>query len=937
MTKQESDERRPQRDGTLRRIDWYRRDVDDATDEFDVSVASGLSATEAERRLGEYGPNRIETEEPPSWFSFFWRHLTEFVSLLLVFVAGVSFATYVLVPNPPIDRLATGIIVLGIVLINATVGAYQEYRSVNTARELRKLMQTNATVRRDGEIVEVDSETLVPGDVVHVESGDKVPADLRLFSVENFEVDEAVLTGESATVSKSTATIAEERPLAERTNMAYTNTFVTRGGGTGVVVATGASTEMGTIAKATESASEEAPFVGEVQETAMTISKLAIGLVVVASIVFFFYGKDLFEIFLLAAALIVGAIPAALPVTVTYALTDAMRKMARENALVKNLALLETVGGVDVICTDKTGTLTQNRMTVAELLVPGDSPVRSADDFDPEAYPTLVRCALLANEAERSEDGYLGDPEDIGLVEFAAADGVEVERVRAAERLDFLPFSSEWKMVQALVREEGSGSLRNGSGTLVEGLQTGSAVTETDAGGDAVNTVRYAKGAPEVILARSDRVLVDGEVRPLTDEWRGRIEATLDEFSSRALRNLAFSYKAAAAEGVGVDTAGDVFLGAVGMWDPPREGVRDAIRTVYGAGIDVKMITGDGKQTAVAIAEECGFEDIRAVAWEDVKDATDAEMEEIVQSHNVFARMDPALKMSMVHALHRLGKRVAITGDGVNDVPPIEAAEVGVAMGQRGSDITRDAADIILLDDAFPTIQHAIRYGRAVLSNVRKTVNYLLTANLFEVVVVFVSSLLGFTPFQAIQLLWVNFATDIFPAMALGSDPPHDDIMEKRPTGAEERILTKRIWYLLVGISSVKVVAALVTFFAVLSLSTGTTTILGITGDLTLAQTSIFVWLGLSHVIRIVTIRWDEGWHGRKVFVNRWVNLSLAWPVVAFLVILYTPLAPFFQATPLPLWTWGVVLASILVSAAIAVAVTEGIDYTLGGYADTEY
>ncbi|MFB6184302.1 MAG: cation-translocating P-type ATPase [Haloarculaceae archaeon] len=909
---------------------WYRRSIDDAAEEFDTTPDSGLSSDEARARLEKYGPNRIELSKPPSWLSLFWGHLTEFVSLLLIAVAAISFGTYVLSPAAPIDRLATGVIVLGIVIINATIGAYQEHRSVHTAQKLREMMQTKVIVRRDGERAEIDSEAVVPGDVVLLTAGDKVPADLRLVETDDLEVQEAVLTGESTTVDKSPETIDEERPLAERSNMAYSNTHVTRGEGVGIVVGTGEGTEIGTIAESTESLEVEAPFVTEVQDTAMRIAQLAIGLVAVASVVFFFYGEDLFSIFLLAAALIVGAIPAALPVTVTYALTNAMRKMAAENALVKNLPLLESVGGVNVVCTDKTGTLTQNRMRVRKLLVPRTNPSQAGveavevEAFEGDGSDDLVRCAVLANEAERTDrtgagggddaadpealtEEFLGDPEDVGLLEFARSNDVDLEAVRAdAKRLDFLPFSSENKQVQALVRRDGE-------------------------------TVRYAKGAPEMILDRCDRVCIDGDVESFTDEWKARVSDHLDAFSDDALRNLAFSYKVVDGEGVGVDTDGDVFLGAVGMWDPPREGVGEAIRTMYDAGIDVKMLTGDSERTAVAIAQECGFADVSSVSWEDVKDADDDEMEDLVSTHNVFARMDPSLKMSMVQALHRLDYRVAITGDGVNDVPPIEAAEVGIAMGERGSDITRDAADIILLDDAFPTIVSAIEYGRTVLSNVRKTVDYLLTANLFEVVVVFVSSLMGFAPFRALQLLWVNFATDIFPAMALGSDPPHEDIMEKKPTGSEETILTRRVWYLLVGIGLKKVVAALATFFVVLWLSTGTTTIVGVTGDLALAQTTVFVWLGLSHGIRIVAIRWDEGWRGRKVFVNRWVNYSLLWPLSSFLVILYTPLAGFFEATPLPPWVWGVLAVSIVLSIGLAIVIVEGIDRMLGEYGETEY
>ncbi len=886
-------------------VEWYRRPVEDAISEFETSIDSGLARTEVQTRLETYGPNRIEAAEPPSWFSFFWRHLTEFVSLLLIFVGTVSLVAYVVDPASSIDRLATGIILYLIVLINATVGAQQEYRSVNTARELQEMMETMATVVRDGELERITSDDLVPGDIVVLESGDQIPADMRLYETSDLEAEEAVLTGESTSVEKEEGMLGDERPLADRSNMGFMNTFVTRGQGRGVVVGTGRNTQMGKIAEVTETREKETPFVDEVDETARTISYLAIALVFVSSAVFAYYGKDLFQIFLLAAALIVGAIPAAFPVTVTYSLTNAMRKMAKENALVKNLALLETVGGVDVIGTDKTGTLTENRMTIRKVLLPGEGEWL-AGEFEVSNHRELVNCTLLANEAEESEDGYLGVPEDIGLIQFVDDRDFEPDKLRRrAERIDFQPFSSERKMVQGVFRLDGE-------------------------------TARYAKGAPGTIMDRCEKALVDGQTVEFTDEMREEIRDGIERFAGEALRNLAFSYAPGDGE-LDEDATDEVFLGVIGMWDPPRDGVPDAIQTMYDAGIEVKMITGDAKPTAMAIAEECGFKDIDAVAWEDVKDADEDDMERIVQENNVFARMDPEMKMDMVDALHRLDQRVALTGDGVNDVPPITASEVGIAMGQRGSDITRDAADIILLDDAFPTIRSAILYGRTVLTNVRKTANYLLTANLFEVVVVFIAALFSFTPFRAIQLLWVNFATDIFPAMGLGIDPPHPGIMEKKPTGKSEKILNQRVWYLLGGVGIIKVAFAFATFFLVLSISKGSNTILGYTGDLTLAQSTIFVWLGFSHIIRVFTIRWDEKWRGMKIFVNRFVNYALLWPVVSFVIILYTPLHGFFHTEPLPLWAWGILLVSIGLGAVCAIAYAEGVDRYLGGYGEAEY
>ncbi|MFB6216266.1 MAG: cation-translocating P-type ATPase, partial [Candidatus Aenigmatarchaeota archaeon] len=711
------------------------------------------------------------------------------------------------------------------------------------------------------------------------------------------------------TVEKKTERIGEDRPLAERNNMGYMNTHVTRGDGKGVVVATGTDTEAGAIAEASKEEEQENPFVQEVSDTGKAISKLALGLIAVASLVFMLYGKSLYQIFMLAAALIIGSIPAALPVTVTYSLTNAAKKMASHNALIKNLPMIETLGGVDAICTDKTGTLTKNEMAVKKFHIAGESTLE-AEDIDRERHEEIIRCALTANEAQeaKGEEGYIGSPEDVGLLEFLESNGYNASKMREKHKeVDFLPFSSERKMAQSLVEFD-------------------------------ERKVRYTKGAPEVIIDRCDRIWVDGEIEEFTEDRKEEVKSAVEQFSEEALRNLAFSYKDVKEEGVGTDTAGDVFLGVVGMWDPPKEGVKEAIHTCYDAGIEVKMITGDSRKTAEAIAEECGMEDISTVTWEEVKDASDEEMEEIVQENNVFARMDPELKMDMVDALHRLDKQVAITGDGVNDTPPMEAAEVGVAMGDRGSDITRDTSDIILLDDNFASIEEAVRYGRTALSNVRKVTNYLLTANLFEVVVITISSFLGFTPFLALQLLWVNFATDIFPAIGLGGDPPHPDIMEKLPTGKKEKILTKRVWYMLAGIGLKKVAIMFGAFFAVLWFSSGSFTALGITGNLAMAQTSCFVWLGLAHIDRIAAIRWDEGWKGKDIFINDMVNYSLLWPIASFLIILYTPLAEFFQAVPLPLWTWALLAGPFLaLGIGTAILVSKGVNKILGGYGKREY
>ncbi len=907
-------------------MEFYKLSVREAEKHFQTSITHGLSEEKAKKRLEKYGKNKIEIGKPPSRLRFFLKHLREFVSLLLIFVALIAFSVYFFF-QPKLEHLVDGTIIVSIVFINASLGAMQEYKSSKIAEKIKRMIKTRARVIREGRLKVIDAEYLVPGDLVKIKAGDKVPADLRLVECKDLEIEESVLTGESMPVAKHSEAIKEDKPLAERSNMAFMNTYVTRGEALGIVVATGFNTEVGKIAKALEEKKEkEIPFVQEVSETAKQISYLALAMVAVSALVFGLYGKDVYEIFMLAAALIIGSIPAALPVTVTFTLSHAMKKMAERNALVKTMPLLETLGGVDVICVDKTGTLTENRMVVKKFYLPGKGEV-TRENFHPNqsGERELVNCILAANEVEFKKDGgYEGPPEDTSLFEFLERVGVNPRKALQLKRVDFLPFSSEHKMVQAVVKLEGV-------------------------------FYRFTKGAPEVILRRCNKILVNGEVERLDEGKREEIRKLVDGFSEQALRNIAFSFKPVKEGEANVKLVAndEIFIGFVGMWDPPREGVRDAIATCYEAGIEVKMLTGDSKKTAAAIAKECGMRNVKAISWEEIKDLSQEEMVKVVKEYNVFARMDPELKMRIIDALHALGKRVAITGDGVNDVPAIKAAEVGIAMGKRGSDIARDAADIILLDDSFPTIKEAIKYGRTCLSNVRKVVNYLMTANLFEVIVIFLSSLAGFAPFRAIQVLWVNFATDVFPAIGLGTDPPHPWVMKKKPTGKEEKILTKRIWYLLVGIGVKKVAVVFLTFFLVLYLSgildypgkvpeEKLTTILGIKGDLVLAQTAVFVWLMLSHIVRIVSIRWDEGWKWRKVFLNKWVNYSLLWPLVATLIILYLPfndfaLAHFFYSKPLPIWVWNVLGFSMVLGITTAIAVTLLVDKLLGGYGEREY
>ncbi|UCD03969.1 MAG: cation-transporting P-type ATPase [Candidatus Woesearchaeota archaeon] len=893
----------------------YKKSVEEIIKQLDSSVTKGLPKFEVDEKRKRYGFNRVEAEKPPSFTYFFLDHALEFVSILLISISIVSFSTYVLF-TPTIERLAEGFIVTTIVLISIFSGAYQDHKSEKTAHKLKKMvMMSKVTVLRNGSYKEVDSEELVPGDIVLLKTGDKVPADIRLIKADDLEIQESNLTGEGRPSIKHSRIITEDKPISGRENMAYMNTYVTRGNGKGVVVAIGTKTEFGLISEQSkEVPKHRAPFLDEIQSAARKISYFALVLVFLSSITFHFYGRTNYQVFMLAAALVIGAIPAALPITVTYSLTHSMKMLARKNVLVKNLPFLTSVGSVDVICTAKTGTLTESKMSVQKIFLPGHKETLNPKSFDKDESYELIRCALLTNEAEfnceRKE--YIGDPKDIGLLEFLKSKGVNVDDILKEYYVKgFLPFSSDKMITQALVKLD-------------------------------KDVIRYSKGRPKTIVSRCSKILVNGEIKDFTDGWKNKVKKVVSEFSKYSLNNLAFSCKYVKKEGLGEHTKGDVFIGVVGVRDSVRHGVRDAIETCYGAGIEIKMITGDDKKTAISVAKECGFRNIRAINWNEIKNASEEELKEIVSNNNVFAEMDPMFKIEVVKTLHKIGKKVAITGDGINDTPAMHAAEVGIAMGKHGSDIVKDAADIILLDDSFPSIKEAIKYGRTSLSNVKKLTNYLLTANFFEVIVLFLASLAGFTPLRAIQILWVNFATDVFPAVGLSTDPPHPDIMKKKPVGKREKILTKRVRYMLVGMGIKKVAIVFLVFFIILFLSNGETTIFGIRGDLVLAQASVFAWLGVFHIDRIIAIRWDEGWKWKDVFINKTVNYALLWPILTKFIILYTPLcgfalSGFFHAKPLPIWVWAIISILLLLSVVLAVILVKIITKQLGKYSDIEY
>ena len=837
------------------------------------SQADGLSEKEASERLEKVGLNTVSVEREVSFVKLLLHQFRNYLAWLLIFIAGFAFFAGFYLHKQ--EQVINGIIISIIIIVNVFVGAYQDFKSERTAQLLKSMLKNEALVLRGGKRSKIDAKELVPGDIILLEEGDKIAADCRIVSCEEFRVNESMLTGESEHVRKTAEVIRKQVPLAERRNMVFMNTFVAGGRATCVVTGTGQRTEVGRIAQSLD-VEKSSPFTDEVDHASKNITYVALALILVVLGIFVMQGNPWISVFMIGSALVIGSIPEGLPAIVTFSLALGSLKLAKSNVLVKRKTLLETLGSVDVICTDKTGTLTENRMSVRRLFfdLKQSSSVKGLSSRTLEQFRL---CAMLCNEAKDTEKGFVGGSEDIALIDFFNAVGTDIIKIREEYPVQgFEPFSSEKKYASSL-NKVGKG------------------------------TVRFTKGAPEIILGRCDRILKDGRVRKLSAKDRDAIAKALQSFSDEALRNLAFSYRSGKGQGK------EVFLGFVGIYDRPKQGVQETVATIAKAGISLKMITGDNIRTATAIAKECGFRNIKAISWEELKDLSEDDLKRTVEECNVFARMSPEFKLRIVAALQSNGHRVAITGDGVNDVPALKRAEVGIAMGERGTDIAKEASDLILLDDNLSSIVAGIKEGRTIFSNVRKVINYLLTANLAEVFVVFLGSMFGVVPFLAIQLLWVNFVTDIAPAMALGADPSHEHIMEKSPTGRDERLINKRITWLTAGIGIKKVVVMFALFLAVLH----------VTGSLPLAQTMSFTWLVMSHFVRIASIRFDEK---RNIFINKYVNWAIVVPVVLQLIIIYTPLSSFFQVVPLTLWQWAIIIVSFGLAVGLAKIITTVID-----------
>ena len=903
----------------------------------------GLSQAEAKRRLEQYGLNRLKSAPETPWWTRLLEQFENFLVIILLVAVVISMIEWLLQDPRETALPYEAIVIMAIVVLNAMLGFIQESRAEKSVRALMALAAPEATVVRDGERQRVATHEIIPGDIVLIEAGDKIPADARIIELANLQTDEAPLTGESVPVSKDVKPIDGDVGIGDRRNMLYSGTVATYGRGRAIVVATGMGTEVGRIAGLLEAAEKQpTPLQQELDRTGKRLSIIMLGIcaVVFAAGLFStsaFTLNIVLSLFLFAVALAVAAIPEALPAIVTVGLSLGVRRMAAAHAIVRKLPAVETLGAATVICSDKTGTLTRNEMTVraimtADALVEvGGSGYIPEGDFtvegkklaetspQRESVAQTLRAAALANDAElvnREERWRVqGDPTEGALIVAARKFGISGAELERFPRIGEIPFTSERKRHTTVhVDRENPGELRV-----------------------------FVKGAPEVLLANSRYLWQGSKIVPLGEDGRTDISRRNNELAAQALRTLAIATRTVPAAALGVDPQAAaanrtstialpdsieddlVLLGVVGMIDPPRAEVKVAVATAKRAHIRSVMITGDHPATAEAIARELEiFEPgARTVTGVEMRTMDDAELDAIVEDVRVFARVDPEHKLRIVHALQRKGHIVAMTGDGINDAPALKTANIGIAMGITGTDVSKEAADMVLTDDNFASIVKAIEEGRGVYANIRKYLIYLLSSNTGELLTMFAgvmfAGVLGLTsaepglflPLLAAQLLWINLITDGPPALALGVDPKDPDVMERQPRQRGSGVLTMADWWYLAGVGSLMMVGTLAVLDAYYPGGLFTLFAQGTEpnmADETYARTMAFTTLMMFQLFNVYNCRsnWRSAFSG--FFDNTWLLVAVIFSLSTHVIVIYVPfLQTAFHTVALSATDWLVV------------------------------
>jgi Ca2+-transporting ATPase len=861
---------------------WHRLEISEILERLETDPARGLSEPEAKRRLAERGPNELQAARQVSPWIILLAQVKN--ALILVLLAAVGLSAF-------LGDVLEAAVISVILLLAVLLGFFQEFRAERAIEALREMAAPTATVVRDGEEHKLPARDLVPGDVLLVQSGDRIPADARLVQSMSLKIEESALTGESLPVDKVSGPLPQDLELGDRINMVWAGTIATYGRARAVVVATGMETEFGRIARMLETVEEgRTPLQRNLDRVGRSLALAGLAVVVLVMVLGLLRGQPFLEMLVSGIALAVAVVPEALPAVVTISLALGVQRMVKRHVLIRHLPAVETLGSVSVICSDKTGTLTRDEMTVRRLhadgrtyevtgagYAPEGSVLLEEREVEPpETLVELLRAAVLASDAHLVRDGdsagkggagwrMHGDPTEGALVVAAAKLGLDKRELdERCPRVGEIPFTSESKRMTTL-------------------HDTPDGVTA------------FAKGAPEVILRACARQLGEAGEEALDDDGREAALAAAQSMAASALRVLAMARKR------GTDLAhaesGLTFLGLAGMIDPPRPEVKEAIRTCERAGIKPLMITGDHPVTAQAIARELGvLRTGRAATGAELDAMDDADLAREVEAIEVYARVSPAHKLRVVAALQERGHAVAMTGDGVNDAPALKKADIGIAMGLTGTDVTREASDLILTDDNFASIVAAVEEGRGVFDNIKKYLMFLLSSNVGEIGVMAGAALAGLPlPLSAVQILYVNLATDGLPALALAVDPPDEDLMARPPRDPHRGIFTRPVVTLMLIGGLWSAVVNLGLFAWALHSGRGSRT----------AMTMTFVSLVLIQFYKAYNYRSDRHSVLRRPFANRWLNLAIVWELALLAVVVYLPAAnELFGTQALPLAPW---------------------------------
>ena len=851
---------------------WHSSSVEEIAKNLKTNINIGLPDDEAQKRFERYGPNNLKEKKKESIFVKFIKQFNDFMIITLIIAAIISAVVSKL--NGEADYIDS-IIIVAIVIFNAIMGLVQEQKAEKSLEALKKMSAPNAKVRRNGRVQEIDAAMVVPGDIVILEAGNYVPADCRLINSYNLKIEESALTGETIPSLKDSSKILKENTaMGDLCNMVFATTIVVNGHGEAIVVETGMNTRVGKIAgMIIEDESPETPIQKKLAEVGKILAIACIIICVLIFVIGIFKKIPIIEMFMTSVGLAVAAIPEGLPAIVTIMLSIGVTKMAKKNSIIRKLPAVETLGSSSVICSDKTGTLTQNKMTVTEIR----NCFGRANSNERKFILELgTMCTDTTEERINGKLGFVGEATEVAISNAAMEEGVSKSFLYdEMKRINDIPFDSKRKIMTTIHKY--------GNGYRI-----------------------ITKGAPDVLLKRCSNCYSGGQIVPIFSK-KDDINEQNNQMAEKALRVIAVAYKDVEKLPEMQDVEKDlIFCGLIGMIDPPREGVKEAVRTCRRAGIKTVMITGDHLQTAKAIAKELGIlkRGDLAIDGETLERMSQHELEQNIMDYSVFARVSPEHKVRIVKAFQSTGAVVAMTGDGVNDAPALKNADIGIAMGKGGTDVAKNAADMILLDDNFVTIVEAVKQGRNIYDNIKKAIHFLISTNIGEIVTIFFGLVLGIkSPLLAIQLLWINLVTDSLPAIALGLEKEEENIMSRLPRNPKKNLFADGLWWKII------IEGAMLGMFTLLAFSIGNRLY-----SVEVGRTMAFLTLGILELVHSFNIKSEESIFKIGIFENKYLVGALVLGVILqVIVVVVSPLAQVFSLVPLTGMQW---LYTILIAVA---------------------